>query len=707
MIVVTLAALSIVLEPRRANATPAANVRGAVTAAAVNGADDDGPNPDSLARLVILGGESGRAALREAIRASGIGVRVPGDSVGIEPAQPAQGIWFDGLELAAMERGEARGTMVTLGDIARVLRRGEPGVSYAPFAAAVLADLREDTRSDVPTRRFFARFLIALGGWRDTGLNTPPDSTRLDAVQLAFVTRRLHADLVLAMPGGIDGLRQTGLRSPAQDQNAVSLSVHARPVSGPYVADDRDMPARAFTASRCTLTDNEQTALDYTAVAFGTGFGQVAGAIGGKLAAYASAAGVASMLASYAKLALMFTFLEATWENPDGNPLVRTRSTTINGAQATITVRLTYKIDDLQLVNCVRLAFNAVGFDFSMPNGGAVSGAEVNFSTMEGMPTANYDAWWHSEGFDPGYVEMVGKPLNVATDEGGRAKVMVQGIKQRETIPKSAEPFERPASVQARVRLTQNDLVKDMAGVAGGAMSGGLATLASMIPELVTRAAIPFDSHKFTVRDWAFGYHVKAQQQGILLGDPGCLGIAENGTDLIEGFLPVKNGHFKESKDFVRWTSAPICSAKPVLGWVTINGKRKQQWEGIACTGRLNGHQRLKVNLTDSNPGEPGGGIRIEFDRVPGAAHADVTGDCLRSRYGTGYPHDFEFAGRSREDWRRSYMGLPGDHGEKPYGDLDWAGGSFFIPSSAMVGKDHFTFVVDEWHIEIKMVGLD
>ena len=130
------------------------------------------------------------------------------------------GILFGVLLLTALVTAR-----IALDDGSLGVLRSEPqrrtlirwSLGRVPFAATVMADLRADTASEVPTRRFFARFVLALGEVRAAGDGqdeaTPPDSIELDAVQLAFITRRLHADVALMVPGGVEKLKRAGPRT--------------------------------------------------------------------------------------------------------------------------------------------------------------------------------------------------------------------------------------------------------------------------------------------------------------------------------------------------------------------------------------------------------------------------------------------------------------------------------------------------------------
>lgn len=674
--------------------------------------------PGALAWRVARGGDDARAALREAIRESGLGVREPGGRVVVAPADPAQGIYFDPLDVVAMERGIDREITIPLGALGSALAKGAPELARPTFAQDVIGALRESARSDVPTRRFFAEFVLALGEWRQRGdAVLPADSLQLDMVQLAFITRRLQTDIALKLPDGIDGLRRTGER-PASARPADRAREEAERWAGPRAPGPSAvaMPLPLATAPRaeCTLTDTESTVLDYAATGFGVLFNQVVGVMdnAGMQAAgkYARLAGAANIIGSYVRVALMLTFLEVDFDLEGRDILQRTRSTTTPGAKRTLTAKLRLDVDDLQLVNCARLALNSLGLDFSFPNGGPVEGAEVDFSVMQGNSNIVTDRWGHFDYYDYGYVELAGKSLGVPTDASGAARVTVQGKKQRQPVAAGAEPFERPANVQARVRLTSNDLVKDAPGLAGAAMSAGLTTLATLIPELISRSAIPFRSKSFVVQDWASGVHIKLVSDARVWGsnaaeDPETCGwVARDGEDEIEAFIPVKDGRFLRSTNAARFTRMPICSQLPV----PARGRDPiTKWDPEECAMRLSGSQQLSVRLEFTRDEELGEIYELKWARLPGA-QASVTGGCLDTRYGKEFSPEDEYAGISRSDARLSYMGLPDERGEDPVGPgADLEAGAFQIPApqANALGDEPITVQIPGWKVEIRLVG--
>ena len=168
---------------------------------------------------------------------------------------------------------------------------------------------------------------------------------------------------------------------------------------------------------------------------------------------------------------------------------------------------------------------------------------------------------------------------------------------------------------------------------------------------------------------------------------------------MIEGFIPVKSGSFLESTNVQRRTSMPICDIKPVFE----RTRNFSGWEGKFCSARLTGTQRLSVDVEDDTDEERGRGVRVRWRLVPRSAQAQVAGDCLQTRFNGPVSPDHEFMTQiTRDEYRRAYQGEKGGGG--PPGI---AGGSVFIPASAMKGKgDTITASDGGWQIELRMVGL-
>ena len=187
---------------------------------------------------------------------------------------------------------------------------------------------------------------------------------------------------------------------------------------------------------------------------------------------------------------------------------------------------------------------------------------------------------------------------------------------------------------------------------------------------------------------------------GTAIEDPEtCPGVARDGSDVIDGFIPVKSGNFVGPTSAERRTSMPICDITPVFE----RSGGMSGWEGKFCSARLTGTQRLSVEVDDESDEEQGRGVHVRWRLVPRSGQAQVTGDCLLTRFAGPVASDHEFMTQiTRDEYRRGYLGEK-DGGGPP----GMTGGSVFIPASAMKGKgDTITASDGGWRIELRMVGL-
>ena len=103
------------------------------------------------------------AALGEALSAAGIAVRRLSGDVLRPAAEPALGLAVAEYDPEALTQLQFRGGTVTLQDVADTLKVLWPQADAARLPALIQADLRAGVASHVPTVRFWARFVVALG----------------------------------------------------------------------------------------------------------------------------------------------------------------------------------------------------------------------------------------------------------------------------------------------------------------------------------------------------------------------------------------------------------------------------------------------------------------------------------------------------------------------------------------------------------------
>src|SRR6185437_1058993 len=191
----------------------------------------------------------------------------------------------------------------------------------------------------------------------------------------------------------------------------------------------------------------------------------------------------------YGKLAAMMAAFSPGIHMEGDPPMVRTRQ----AAPATGELRqfdATIKLDigNAQIANCLRPVLNLLGLDLSLPNDGAVAGAEVD--------------WYPRQGFDQYIVEFHDNPLHQTTDANGTTTIGIEGTGQDHDLPDDARPVLKPASVGIAVTMSPANLLTDL-GSAASVVTAGPAGLAGLLPQLLQRSNWVFDAvYPFQVQDW-------------------------------------------------------------------------------------------------------------------------------------------------------------------------------------------------------------
>lgn len=109
---------------------------------------------------------------------------------------------------------------MSLADFGALIGAAVPELGSAQVEHLILADLRALAESPVPTRRFFGRFVAALG--RNAVSHDPydlltgasPQPIRLDGLQASLVLRRLSLD-ALMLGGNVPGQTLAELKKSA------------------------------------------------------------------------------------------------------------------------------------------------------------------------------------------------------------------------------------------------------------------------------------------------------------------------------------------------------------------------------------------------------------------------------------------------------------------------------------------------------------
>ena len=70
-------------------------------------------------------------------------------------------------------------------------------------------------------------------------------------------------------------------------------------------------------------------------------------------------------------------------------PLVRTKDVKpASGERKELTATVRLNVGNASMLNCFRIMLNAAGLDFSLPNDGAVKGAQVDWDGLDGFDEA-------------------------------------------------------------------------------------------------------------------------------------------------------------------------------------------------------------------------------------------------------------------------------------------------------------------------------
>ncbi|HLG56255.1 MAG TPA: hypothetical protein VI485_13050 [Vicinamibacterales bacterium] len=473
---------------------------------------------DTLARQVLAGDSASLPALITALQSSGIGIIGPGDSEVVKPTEPWQGMTMRRWEVrtsAAMVLPE-RTVTFTLADLTGVLVAAVPQLKGAAVEQLIVQDIRALADSPVPTKRFFGRFIAALGRnatghppYDLLGTDLPgtvdPQTIRVDGLQASLIFRRLATDVLML----------TADPKAKSDKKRASLF---------DTLDEWVSPPVYAQGSPCRPSDSTQTIMD--AAAFGTSIawgGFEVGEMGMPgimqrlgLSNLGSMAAIASTLLAYAQFMATYAALEAE-VTLDAPPLVRTKKRAPQtGERRQLTAIVKMNIGNAEMLNCFRAMLIAVGMDFSLPNDGPVKGAHVLWYGVEGFDQAAAALHGGSEAIvqfvapeesriQGGGSSSASPVTNAVTGDDGKVQIGVEGIGQRDNLSDDATAVNKSAKVRLQIALKGADLFGDLQEAAGTA-AGGLVGLATLPLSILQRAQWASAGHyTFPVRDWRDG----------------------------------------------------------------------------------------------------------------------------------------------------------------------------------------------------------
>jgi hypothetical protein len=457
-----------------------------------------------LASRIQRGADEAVAALATALDLAGFPIR-NSDGTMIAPSAPSQGIAFNAWEVNTLANLVARRRTLSapLASVASALASPLPGLTGEAMTGFILDAVRRPAYTTEGPLVFWSAFIIELGRRARTHAQfdllgeIDPAAAHLDIVQIAFITKRLAADVA-------------AFAHPERAQAPTAAPRFALHVPAWLVQPLAAQP------SPCQFTDTETEIFDWTAIVTTNAFGALTGWLGTRGVAGAAGAGAAAaytgVVLAYLKLALTQWAFEIEFELEDA-PLVRTTQVRPQqGEDRTLVTTVSMDFGKVSWINCYRIMLNAIGLDLNVDNDGPYKGAEVTWTGWAGFRAA-----W-AIGAGPEHLVMLsadsegriqgGGPvgnMNQITDDNGEARVTVTGRGQDEFLGSQPRELMKAATVSAMVVLKPADLYRDFKD-AGQTAIGGLPGVLTIPVELLFRTRWSFGgTYTFPIKDWRAG----------------------------------------------------------------------------------------------------------------------------------------------------------------------------------------------------------
>ncbi|HEX8367641.1 MAG TPA: hypothetical protein VF604_03665 [Pyrinomonadaceae bacterium] len=507
-----------------------------------------------LADMVKAGDANSTAALITALKAAGYGIRNAEGDVAFENVW--QGIALEEWEVAALAKLYGSGYGIGLGRLGDSLALIEPEWKKETNARDIVLAIRRAATSDNQSVRFWGNFIVELGRRGKVPFDLRNDEevkyARLDAVQVAMILSRLSADTSVAarrmrqqqaiernatpqQPNGGVRLLNASYSSDFQARNAIfrqasfqrqqTLPAFENQINS---VDEEKLP--------CALSEAESVILDYNATVTTTLFGEFMNYLErkgtvtdkpGKAMDKANAVlTVMKLIATYAALTSEITL--------EGGMLTRTKTTT-NGERKALTAKVKIDVGKWQVMNCIRMAINVAGLDFSLPGNGLLANSRVDWSLVEGgVANSELGRMWYTVKNIPKVV-MDGtmdngdaivfldtqagvkaddkNPYNY-TDENGESKIYAVGMRQKKDLSKvKLRPVMKQMAVDIEIQV-KTMKIKNGTAAAGtfGDLAGNavafltddmLGAAVGTAAETLYRAPAGWSkTYAFPVKDW-------------------------------------------------------------------------------------------------------------------------------------------------------------------------------------------------------------
>ena len=473
-----------------------------------------------LAKRIAAKDEQSTAALMRALQMAGFGIYSTEGQLVMNPSEPSQGMALRTLSVAATAKLFGDGWRLSLADLCVILGKMFPGFENVALGSVLTDGIVKASQGQQPLR-FWARLIIELGkqgtpGYDLTSGKLDATNVQLDSIQVSLILERLYGDLAshsktaqvkasrfLPFPDGRKAAPtfQAAVFHPANEFSFV-----------------RTAAQEGGSGAPCQMGEIGENILDANAILKTTEWealvdieNQVGGGMTGKINA---ALAIIRFIYIYASMDVNITM--------EPRVLVRTYDTD-PGKSAILTAKVTFDIQNAEMLNCLRPFLNREKIDFgNLPNGGPLEGVGVAWRLTEGG--APLPGQYHND--TEGLLEAThnavvyidngggkeGSTWEKETDKNGESKIKVTGSPQARDLTNAKRvPVMKEMALAVDVKFknasTPDKLVGELLdvlgpglGISSGDMIGGLT---GAVTETMFRMHWNIDDvFTFPVQDW-------------------------------------------------------------------------------------------------------------------------------------------------------------------------------------------------------------